>query len=103
MPDVTATGLSEREEELIRQVLQRHEEVTEARVFGSRAKGSAQPNSDIDLALWGNLSSRSVTRIAGELEELSLPYRYDVVDVESVRHEPLREHIERVGKLFYRR
>jgi hypothetical protein len=35
--------------------------------------------------------------IARELDELPMPYLFDVVPLSSVRHRPLREHIARVG------
>lgn len=95
-------GLSNAEEAMICAVLQSYPQVQEARVFGSRALGRAQPYSDIDLALWGDISTPVLAAIAGELEELPLPYRFDVLAVESLHHLPLREHIERVGKSFYR-
>ena len=36
-----------------------------------------------------------------ELEDLPLPYMFDVEAYELLRHEPLREHIDRCGSLFY--
>lgn len=94
-------GLKDSEQEIIRAVLRRHAEVTEAKIFGSRAKGNFQPNSDIDLALWGNIPISTIAMIAGELEELPLPYTFDVQAYDAIRHQPLREHIDRVGKSFY--
>ena len=94
-------GLTDSEQEMIRAVLRRHTEVTEARIFGSRAKGNFQPNSDIDLALLGNLSVSTIATIVGELDELPLPYTFDVQAYDAIRHPPLREHIDRVGKIFY--
>jgi predicted nucleotidyltransferase len=94
-------GLTDSEQELIREVLRRHNEVTEAKIFGSRAKGNFQPNSDIDLALWGNIGFSTLATIAGELDELPLPYTFDVQAYESIRHQPLREHIDRVSQVFY--
>ena len=41
--------------------------------------------------------------IAAELDELPLPYRFDVQAYEAIRYQPLREHIDRVGKSFYAR
>ncbi len=96
-------GLTDAEQELIREVLCRHVEVTEARIFGSRARGNSQPNSDVDLALWGNISLATLAAIAGELDELPLPYLFDVQAYDAIRHEPLREHIDRVGRSFYTR
>jgi len=94
-------GLTDAEQEMIRAVLRRRTEVTEAKIFGSRAKGNFQPNSDIDLALWGNLTVAAIAAIAGELDELPLPYTFDVQGYDAIRHPPLREHIDRVGKIFY--
>jgi predicted nucleotidyltransferase len=96
-------GLKNSEQEMIRAVLRRHAEVVEAKIFGSRAKGNFQPNSDIDLALWGDISISTIAMIAGELEELPLPYTFDVQAYDAIRHPPLREHIDRVGKSFYAR
>jgi predicted nucleotidyltransferase len=96
-------GLMDSEQELIREVLRRHTEVTEARIFGSRAKGDFQPNSDVDLALWGGISLGTLVAIAGELDELPLPYLFDVQAYDAIRHQPLREHIDRIGKSFYQR
>lgn len=95
-------GLADWEQALICGVLSRHAEVTEARIFGSRAKGAAQPNSDVDLVLWGELPMWKLAAIAGELDELPLPDTFDVLAYDAIRHPPLREHIARVGQRFYR-
>jgi predicted nucleotidyltransferase len=102
-PDMNSCGLTDSEQEMIRAVLRRHAEVTEAKIFGSRAKGNFQPNSDLDLALWGSLSVSTIAAIAGELDELPLPYTFDVQAYDAIRHQPLREHIDRVGQKFYAR
>jgi len=91
-------GLNERELELIRGILRQHPEVTRAQIFGSRAKGNYQPNSDVDIAVWGDIAPIELARIIGELEELPLPYRFDVTAYDRISHAPLREHIDRVGK-----
>ena len=94
-------GLTNSEQELIRDVLRRHAEVTQAKIFGSRAKGEFQPNSDVDLALWGPITFSTLAAITGELDELPLPYTFDVQVYDTIRHRPLREHIDRVGQSFY--
>jgi len=96
-------GLTDSERELILEVLRHHAEVTAAKIFGSRAKGTSLPASDIDLALWGNISTSLVAAIAGELDELPLPYTFDVQAYDAIHHQPLREHIDRVGCGFYSR
>ena len=94
-------GLSPRELELTRKVLARHPAVTGAILFGSRAKGTASPESDVDLALEGIDDPLQAEAIARELEDLPLPYRFDVKALAAIRSQPLREHIGRVGVRIY--
>lgn len=90
-------SLTQREVDLIHGVLARHSEVTGALLFGSRAKGNAEPSSDVDLALEGIEDPLDAEAIAEELDELPLPYRFDVQALSAIRYGPLREHIERIG------
>lgn len=94
-------GLTGAEREMVCEVLGRHPEILEAKIFGSRAKGNSQPHSDIDLVLLGNISFMTIAAIAGELEDLPLPYTFDVEAYDAIHHQPLIEHIDRVGKHFY--
>jgi predicted nucleotidyltransferase len=82
-------------------VFQRHPEITGVKLFGSRAKGTHAPSSDIDLALWGEVDALGAEAIAAELDELPLPYRFDVQAFDAITFPPLREHIERVGIPLY--
>jgi predicted nucleotidyltransferase len=91
-------GLEPKDLELIRQVFRRHPEVREVRVFGSRAAGRFEDYSDIDLALWGDLNPALIARIRGELEELPLPYTFDVQAYDAIKHPPLKRHIDEIGK-----
>lgn len=95
-PQLTETELS-----LVRGVFRRHPEVGSVVLFGSRAKGTSQVHSDVDLALGGDVSPLQAEAIAGELDELSLPYRFDVQPLARIRHQPLRDHIDRVGIRIY--
>jgi predicted nucleotidyltransferase len=94
-------GLTDRELELVRGVLCRHGEITGAVLFGSRAKGTATPSSDVDLVLEGIDDELGAEAIASELDELPLPYRFDVQARAAIRHRPLQEHIARVGVRIY--
>ena len=72
-------------------------------LFGSRAKGTASAGSDVDLALEGVEDVLVAESLRGKLEDLAIPYRFDVQIVERIQHEPLREHIDRVGVRIWRR
>ena len=78
-----------------------HHEITEVRLFGSRAKGVHQKHSDVDLAVFGGLSPLEAQAVAAELDDLPLPYRFDVQAFECINDQPLREHIERAGVRLY--
>ena len=89
-------ALTDREASLISSVLNLHPEVSQVKLFGSRAKGCHTPVSDIDLALWG-VDALQAESIAAELDELPLPYRFDIKAFESIKQDSLREHIQRRG------
>jgi len=94
---MSASGLRPFELDQLCLVFRRHPEISQVKVFGSRAKGTHERGSDIDLALWGVADDFAAQAIALELDELPLPYNYDVKAFAAIRLASLREHIERVG------
>lgn len=98
-----ATGLSEKHLALIREVLASFPAVSGAILFGSRAKGCQGPQSDIDLALEGLQDPLDAERVADQLEDLPLPWRFDVLAVGAIDYPPLLDHIRRVGIRIYER
>lgn len=97
-------GLSEQTIEKICGVLARHPAIDRAVLYGSRAKGNFKPGSDIDLTLHGTgLSLQELGDIGFELDDLLLPYMIDLLIFDQLKHTGLREHIERVGVVFYQR
>ena len=96
-------GLAPHELDLIRGVFRRFPTISEVALYGSRAKGTYRPESDIDLALVGVDDDVEAEAVADELDELPLPYRFDVKAYGGIKYGPLREHIARVGVSLYRR
>jgi len=94
-------GLKPEALERIRQVFRRHPEVHEVRIFGPRAVGCFEDRSDVNLALWGDLDDALLERIMGELDELPLPYIFDIEAYESIHHESLKRHINEFGRILY--
>jgi len=86
---------------LLARVFRRYPEVASAKLFGSRAKGTHSPRSDVDLAVSGAVDPLRAETIAAELDELPLPYRFEVQALAHITHVPLREHIQRVGVVVY--
>ncbi|MFM7243063.1 MAG: nucleotidyltransferase domain-containing protein [Planctomycetaceae bacterium] len=99
---MNAVPFSERELAMMRDVFRRHPEIKAGILFGSRAKGTHTDQSDVDLAVMGDVTALEAEAIAGDLDELPLPYRFDVQAVARITHQPLRDHIDRVGLCIYR-
>ncbi len=97
-------GLSPTTLQTIRHILAEVPAVEKAVLYGSRAKGTYRPGSDIDLTLFGDaLDLGTLGQIATRLEESPIPYQVDLSIFRLIEHAGLREHIERVGKVIYQR
>ncbi|MBL9179336.1 MAG: restriction endonuclease subunit S [Verrucomicrobiaceae bacterium] len=95
-------GLPSESIEQIRAVFARHPELKQAILYGSRAMGTQREGSDIDLTLTGkDLNLRVLSRIETELDDLLLPYPFDLSLRRQIKNDSLLNHIERVGVLFY--
>ena len=97
-------GLSDADVAKIQGVFARYPAIDKAVLYGSRAKGNFKPGSDIDLTLYGkNLTSALLGDIAEALDDLLLPYLIDLSLYDHLNHPDLRDHIARVGRVFYER
>ena len=97
-------GLTDETVSKIQGVFAHFGEIEAAVLYGSRAKGNFKTCSDIDLTLVGNrLSQRLLNDIAEALEELLLPYTIDLCIFDQLTHPELRDHIQRVGIVLYRK
>lgn len=100
---MNALPLLEGEQRLLTEVFRQHPTVECVKLFGSRAKQTHTRHSDVDLAFFGNLSSLEVQEIEAELDELPLPYHFDVKAFSEIRLPSLVDHINRVGITVYTR
>lgn len=95
----------------IQAVLSAFPEIEEALIYGSRAKGNYKNGSDIDLSLktlkhfekQSSNSPLSLTKISLALDELDLPYTFDLSFYENINNADLVTHIDRVGVCFYKK
>lgn len=87
----------------IREGIRKLPQIEKVILYGSRAKGNYHTGSDIDLTLYGkNLTlNNSVYPLMDELEELYLPYTFDISIFDHIDNQDLVEHINRVGKVFF--
>lgn len=90
--------------EVIQKVFSSFENIEQVKVFGSRAKGNAKPGSDFDLAIFGdNISVTDLLAIYEQLDNLDLPWQFDLVIYDQIENQAVREHIDRVGKPIFRK
>lgn len=95
----------------IQRVFTTFPEIEEAILYGSRAIGNYKNGSDIDLALKTSKHSTkqntttllSLINIGMALDELDLPYMFDVSIYENINNADLVDHINRVGIRFYKK
>lgn len=79
-----------------------HPEVKQAILYGSRVLGTYHEGSDIDVTLTGaDVDSDVVSSIRQKLESLNFPYEFDLSIFRQIKNESLRNHVERVGAVFY--
>ncbi len=85
-------------------ILANNNRLEAALLFGSRAKGTFRPGSDIDIALKGRaLTVKDIIQIGIELDELETPYQFDLVIYHRITETALRDHIDRVSQVLYQR
>ena len=97
-------GLPEKTVAHLHEVFADHPQVDKAILYGSRAMGNYKKGSDIDLTLHGErLTYKALMKIAGEIDDLPIPYTVDLSIFDLLDHAKLKDHIERVGKTFYQK
>lgn len=94
-------GLKDSEIESICDVLRRYSGIVSARIYGSRARGTHKPYSDIDIAVSGDIDFQDSFRLHEDMDDLLMPYKIDVTVYNKVQNAALIDHINREGKDLY--
>lgn len=83
-------------------VFSRYPNIHRVFIFGSRAKGNYRPGSDIDLAVEGtDIDQRFLQRVSIDIDNLGLLYGIDLLDLRKHQNDPIGQHVNRVGQLFF--
>ena len=73
-------------------------------IFGSRARGQASHESDIDLAVdSAAMKASAVNRLRSQIDDLGLVYRIDIVWLQDRIDALLRREIDSCKQLFWQR
>lgn len=97
-------GLTQTQFQLMINAISSFNEIEKVLIFGSRANGNFKPGSDIDLAVFGEKVNRTtINRLSSALEDLPLPFMFDLIDYHELTNESLKEKIDAQGQLFFER
>lgn len=97
-------GLLPAETQMLRKLFEAEPTVSEVILYGSRAKGTHRPGSDIDLTLKGEgLSMVQMIDLSSKIDDLLLPYEVDLSIFGHIDNPDLTDHILRGGKVVFSR
>jgi len=95
-------GLKDIELEKLSKVFAANERIERVVLYGSRAKGNYKPFSDVDITLEGaELTHTDLNRISLAIDDLLLPYQFDISIFHTLKNEALIDHIRRMGIAIY--
>lgn len=100
--DFVKFGLTEKQFLLMINTIFSFTEIEKVLIFGSRATGIFKPASDIDLAVFGQKVKRTtINRLYSALDDLPLPFMFDLLNYNQLTNESLKEKIDEQGQIFF--
>jgi len=98
------SGLSDTELNKLRGIFSQYTDIEKVVLYGSRAKGNYKPFSDVDITLIGDtLTHNRLNKLSLDIDDLLLPYEFDISIFHTLKNNDLIEHIERVGITIYQK
>ena len=96
--------MTDDELELLCSLFARQREIERVILYGSRARGTHKPFSDVDITLLGvGLTRSHLSRLMADIDESSLPYFFDISLFAKLTNPDLIEQIEQTGVVLYQR
>jgi len=94
-------GLSEHTLALLKEYFLTKKDIQQVRIYGSRATGTEEKGSDIDLVIFTSANRDLSGHIMAELEDLPTPYIFDVIDYAYLKNPSLKDRIDSMSKLLF--
>lgn len=95
-------GLDDTEWDCLQKTFARYPAIKQVILYGSRAKGNYKPFSDVDITLVGEQLTRSeLNSLTLDIDDLLLPYQFDVSIFHKLTNPDLVDHIKRIGIVVY--
>ena len=97
-------GIKEEQWEMLCRVFANNPKIEKVILYGSRAKGTFKPFSDVDITLvGGTLSITDLVDTMNAIDDLLLPYMFDISLYHKLKSPELIDHINRRGIAVYNR
>jgi len=96
-------GLSNETLHTLNSIFSRYQDIRQAVLYGSRAKGNYRNGSDIDVTLktGADFTFTDLLRLGNDFDDSDMPYFVDVSIYDDISNYDLKAHIDRVGKVIY--
>ena len=95
-------GLKDIEMAYLETLFSKNERIERVILYGSRAKGNHKPFSDVVITLVGDeLTHEDLNRIILAIDDLLLPYLFDISIFHQIKNDTLIDHINRRGIVIY--
>ena len=87
----------------LKSVFKKYPEVNQVKIYGSRVTDHYRKGSDIDLALFSESEKDLSSNLSWDLDDLPCPYLFDIVNYSTLGDSPLKEEIDKYGRVFYKK
>lgn len=97
-------GLTDIELSKLSGIFSKYTDIEKVILYGSRAKRNYKPFSDVDITLIGDAVTHSqLCKLSLDIDDLLLPYQFDISIFNTLKNSGLIDHIQRVGVTIYQR
>ncbi len=95
-------GLKDSELTNLKALFAKNDRLERVILYGSRVKGTYKPFSDVDITLVGReLTHSDLNRMILDIDDLLLPYMFDISIFHTLKSSDLIDHINRRGIVIY--
>jgi predicted nucleotidyltransferase len=95
-------GIKEEYWSRLESVFRNHKNIEKVILYGSRVKGTNRKYSDVDIVLVGdNIENREFCNLLNEIDDLLLPFLFDVNVYHTLSNVNLIESIKKTGVVVY--
>lgn len=97
-------GISQESSTKLINLFKKTNNLTEVKLYGSRALGTYKEGSDIDISIMDNeFSADDLLQLSNNIDDLLIPYKVDISIFKKLDNVDLIKHINNHGVTFYKK